>query len=454
MPSVFISYRRLPSAMLAQLIARELEARGIRAYVDTRQTDGGGPFPERLLHAIEQEDVFVCLVAEGTFESDWVLREVEHAYALGKLMIPVFQESYTPLQTPPSPALMALLESDGVHIMDVRNIYVDEALNDLANMVLQSARQSAGGRRIPWRWIVDGVGVLIVIAIALFFALRGTDDSGKGVGGTPTPPALAQQGTSTPAPTYTARPSVTPIPAATATDRPVSMATPNVLPMNDINYVLVRGGCFTMGTTDGRPDEAPPHRVCVDDFYMGQTEITNEQYRACVAVGQCTPPANQDYYLNYPDSPVAFVDWQQARDFATWAGAQLPTEAQWEYAASGESSIRPYPWGGDDPTCDRAVIEGCSGSPLPVGPNIRLAGASWAGALDMAGNVWEWVEDYYGEYDSAPQDNPHGPLDGFNRVARGGSFDGTPEDVRVVVRASLAPDTASAHLGFRLAITQ
>ncbi len=454
MPSVFISYRRLPSAMLAQLIARELEARSIRAYVDTRQTDGGGPFPERLLHAIEQEDVFVCLIAEGTFESDWVLREIEHAHELGKLMIPVFQESYVPLQSPLSPALMALLESDGVHLLDVRNIYVDEALNDLAAIVRQSVRQSRGQRRIPWRWIVAGVGVLVVIAIALVFALRGMGNGSKGGGQTTTPDELAQQATDTSAPSVTPLPSLTPIPSPVATQHPVMLVTQEFISANGIEYVFVRGGCFTMGTADGRPNEAPPHGVCVDNFYISRTEITNDQYGSCVDAGQCAPPANQDYYQYYPDSPVAFVDWQQAQDFAAWAGAQLPTEAQWEYAAGGEFSARPYPWGGDDPTCDRAVFDGCSGSPLPVGPQTRLAGASWAGALDMSGNVWEWVQDYYGEYDSAQQDNPQGPSEGFNRVARGGAFDGTAEDVRLVVRASLAPDTASAHLGFRLAITQ
>ncbi|MBI5667199.1 MAG: protein kinase [Chloroflexi bacterium] len=134
-PQVFISYRRAPSAMLATLLAVKLNSAGIEAYVDTRKQDGGGPFPTRLLHAIEDSDVFVCLLADNTFESDWVQREVEHAHQLNKPMIPVFQESYVAPTDITAPHIASLLQHDGVHILDIRNLYVDQAIADLAQMV-------------------------------------------------------------------------------------------------------------------------------------------------------------------------------------------------------------------------------------------------------------------------------------------------------------------------------
>ena len=163
-PRIFISYRRKPSAMLATLLARELKPRGIDAFVDTRRTDGGGPFPDRLLRAIEAADVFVCLLGEDTLDSEWVRREIQHAHNLGKILIPVFQERYAPPAEPADPDgyVHALLQSDGVHVMDVKNIYVDQAIDTLATMIVNSVP-----RRGPrWRFLA-GLGVLAVTLVIL-----------------------------------------------------------------------------------------------------------------------------------------------------------------------------------------------------------------------------------------------------------------------------------------------
>ncbi|MCB9451221.1 MAG: LysM peptidoglycan-binding domain-containing protein [Anaerolineaceae bacterium] len=144
-PSAFISYRRVPSATLATLIAKELEKHGIQVFVDTRSVDGGGLFPRRLIEAIHNNDVFVCLVADTTFESDWVREEITQAHTIGKTMIPVFQESWeqlTPKPQAPNEHIKALLDSDGVHILDIRNVYVDEAIEELAKMVRVTARKA------------------------------------------------------------------------------------------------------------------------------------------------------------------------------------------------------------------------------------------------------------------------------------------------------------------------
>ncbi|MAS32367.1 MAG: hypothetical protein CL610_00075 [Anaerolineaceae bacterium] len=138
MSSVFISYRRKPSAMLANLIARELRERHhIEVYLDTERMDTAGDFPTRLTDAINKSDVFICLVAENTFESEWVQREIETAHSLSKPLVPVFQESYDPLAARDalSPYIRALLEHDGVLIFDIKNVYIDQSIEFLARVV-------------------------------------------------------------------------------------------------------------------------------------------------------------------------------------------------------------------------------------------------------------------------------------------------------------------------------
>ncbi len=140
MPSAFISYRRVDSASLATLIAVRLkEVHGIDAYIDTRNTDGGGPFPDRLRGAIERMDVFVCLLGATTLDSAWVQVEIEHAHNLRKTMIPVFQERYVAPSPIPNQNVEALLQSDGVQFLDVRNLYIDQAIAQLAEMIKNSA---------------------------------------------------------------------------------------------------------------------------------------------------------------------------------------------------------------------------------------------------------------------------------------------------------------------------
>jgi serine/threonine protein kinase/uncharacterized protein YgiM (DUF1202 family) len=141
MASVFISYRRRPSAILAQLIVRDLRANDIDVYLDVERMEGAGDFPTRLLQAIDSADVFVCLVGDSTFDSEWVQREIEHAHRSDKPMIPVFQESYDPLplDKAPTPHIKALLEHDGVQVFDVKNVYVNTAIEALAQMVENTA---------------------------------------------------------------------------------------------------------------------------------------------------------------------------------------------------------------------------------------------------------------------------------------------------------------------------
>ena len=179
-------------------------------------------------------------------------------------------------------------------------------------------------------------------------------------------------------------------------------------------------------------DEKPGRTVYLDAFRIDRTEVTVAQYAACVQDGVCSAANSDLSTCNWgkawrDDHPINCVDWEQAQTYCRWAGKHLPTEAQWEKAARGTDS-RLYPWGNAKVSCRYAVMgdggSGCgSGGTMPVGS--RLAGASPYGALDMSGNVYEWLADRYAEdaYQNAGDRNPTGPSSGGSgRAIRGGSW--------------------------------
>lgn len=206
-----------------------------------------------------------------------------------------------------------------------------------------------------------------------------------------------------------------------------------------------------MGSTDNT-DEMPMHTVDLADFWMQQTEVTNTAYGRCITANVCTPPANQRWndatYANYP---VTNISWNQANQYATWVGGRLPTEAEWEKAARG-TDARIYPWGEQEISDELLNYNFVKGDTMPVGS--YPAGAGPYGTLDMAGNVEEWVADWYGDtyYASAPAQNPLGPETGIFRVVRGGSFNSKRVDVRTTVRGKALPNSRLPGVGFRVVL--
>jgi formylglycine-generating enzyme required for sulfatase activity len=214
-------------------------------------------------------------------------------------------------------------------------------------------------------------------------------------------------------------------------------------------------------------DEMPEHPVQLDAFWIDLTEVTNRQYERCVEDQACSPPSEtasftrETYFSDaaYSDYPVVWVTRDQAVEYCSWAGGRLPTEAEWEYAARGPDS-RTFPWGDVfEPSranyCDASCAAGVNdpsyddGYPETAPVGSFPTGVSWCGALDMAGNVREWVADWFGYFSAEPQINPVGPSEGETYTPKGGCWLDTPEKLRSSNRGQNTPDYSRHKVGFR-----
>jgi len=227
------------------------------------------------------------------------------------------------------------------------------------------------------------------------------------------------------------------------------------------DMVLVPAGEFEMGCNSGcsNSNERPLHTVNLDAYYIDKYEVTNIKYDQCVSAEVCNEPGSRqsatrtNYYINpaYANYPVISVSWQQASTYCSWQGKRLPTEAEWEKAARG-TTYRLYPWGDDDITCDLA---NGNNNMCGIGDTDAVGsypdGASPYGALDMAGNVWEWVSDWYSAtyYQTSPDTNPTGPDSGSYRVVRGGGWGSINGLLTSYRNGGNEPAKQSATIGFR-----
>ncbi len=274
----------------------------------------------------------------------------------------------------------------------------------------------------------------------------------------------------------------------------LDLGSTRISPVDGMTQVFIAGGEFKMGSQIGLTDEQPQHKVILDSFWLDKTEITNALYNKCVLAGKCRPPKTQnsyedqntpfDYFENSTliNHPVVLVSWNDAKNYCTWAGKRLPTEAEWEKAAIWDPTSneqRTYPWGNnfdckngnydDEIELDASMMsnttKNCDGysRSSPVGSFPQ--GASAYGALDMGGNVWEWVNDAFIEidpfnnkglkkyYEISPLHNPPGvdPAISEYRILRGGSWNMIFGFGRGAYRLWFGLDDAYDGVGFRCA---
>ena len=317
----------------------------------------------------------------------------------------------------------------------------------------------------------------------------------------PTPPATMTQtaptvttvATSTPTTiaTVTATASPTPSPIATATatatliPSPTPTRDPHQLPRNpvlgdwwirstdEMRLWYVPADTFWMGsllnTPNANKDERPQHEVNLSAFWLDETEVTAAQFSLFLNVagnqrehgaewinlehsGSAITEDEGVFFAKsgMDDKPASLVSWYGANAYCQWAGGQLPTEAQWEYAARGPQ-LSTYPWGSGSPTCNLAQFRVCPDGVQAVG-NKSPDGDSWLGVMDMGGNTWEWTADWYGAYETAVSINPTGPSTGSTRVLRGGSWGGESWMTRTAYRYYAIPTYRSIFHGFRCAM--
>ncbi|MGH7534168.1 MAG: formylglycine-generating enzyme family protein, partial [Gemmatimonadales bacterium] len=199
-------------------------------------------------------------------------------------------------------------------------------------------------------------------------------------------------------------------------------------------------------------DEKPPHRVSVHAFRIDRYEVTNDDYLVCVEAKVCSAP-ERHAWSEQPLVPVTGVSWYDADAYCRWRGQRLPLEAEWELAASGGNPGRKYPWG-DVISRGDANYGNRNPGPRPVGSYRR----NDFGLFDMAGNVSEWCQDWYGPTyyggvspEGSVPDNPTGPPGGTHKVKRGGSWKQYAADLRVSARSFMTPSARDEGIGFRCA---
>ena len=221
--------------------------------------------------------------------------------------------------------------------------------------------------------------------------------------------------------------------------------------------ILIPAGPFFMGSETGQEDERPIHRIELDAFYIDKYEVTVSRYTRFLRAQSPDRPFlwKQATEGAQGQKPVIGVDWFDAKEYCEWVGRRLPTEAEWEKAARGDDQ-RTYPWGNEPPTSAHATAGQRTWSGYEtlgaVGSHAR--GGSPYGVAGLAGNVWEWIADWYDQtyYATSPEKNPRGPKAGPLRVLRGGAWNNDATMIRATNRAAYNPAARRNDVGFRCAM--
>mgnify|MGYP000862301780 FL=1 len=210
--------------------------------------------------------------------------------------------------------------------------------------------------------------------------------------------------------------------------------------------IFVEGGLFDMGSNDGESDELPVHKVFVNSFWIDKNLVTVKEYFIfCGSTGK-EFPTQPDWEFNEL-LPVVNVSWQDALDYSKWVGKRLPTEAEWEFASKAGVKCAKFKYSGSDNPADISWFARNSESPMLVGTKLP----NCLGIFDLSGNVWEWTNDWYDPeyYRIRTENNPRGPVNGTEKVLRGGSFFNDSYLLRNTNRHKMAPKKRNSMTGFR-----
>jgi len=237
-----------------------------------------------------------------------------------------------------------------------------------------------------------------------------------------------------------------------------SQEVTRISPLDNMTIIYIPPGPFLMGTSNDakviKVEEQPQRTIYLDEYWIDKLPVTNGMYHLCLNVGKCNGlVSTTDYYpffMNpaYTNYPVVYVSWYDAVKYCKWVGGSLPTEAQWEKAARGTDG-RIYPWGNTPPNSKLANYNNNIGTISSVGS--FPAGASPYGLLDMAGNVREWIKDWYSDYyfHDAPSSNPTGPATGTKHTLKGGGWRDPNVYLRSASRLSHVASSPGDDRGFR-----
>lgn len=481
MGHIFISYSRKDEEYVNKLVAA-IENEGFDVWID-RELLTGDKWIKTINHQIDTCDAFVIVMTDDSSRSQWVQREVLYAIQEGKRIFPLLLQGklwmllqdfnyfqVTDASIPSKkffkdiekivPRSEVWLATQRETIEKARQKLAEEerqriakekAARDAARekvakeaLARQTARREFFAKFFErTKQYLRLVSIVIVIGLLIW---GGAEVISKAFSGTTFTPSLSITSTASL--------------LATASETPL----PNeIKDSNKISMMLVPAGEFEMGKDDGLSDEKPSHLVYLDSFYIDKYEVTNSLYEICVKKGGCTRPKYTDlYYASaFENRPVVYVNWFMANAYCQWRGGSLPTEAQWEKAARGEEKLT-YPWGELPPIVQYANYNGDASKDVGSFSSVR----SPYGVLDLAGNVSEWVYDWYSpEYYQTvfleKISNPTGPTDApyqpshnyYGRVFRGGSWRTTNTyELSTSFRYRLDPNSYVDDLGFRCAM--
>jgi formylglycine-generating enzyme required for sulfatase activity len=317
---------------------------------------------------------------------------------------------------------------------------------------------------------------LLSLSVLLSLASDGcaTDEAAAGspapASASAAPAAASAASAKSPAAAYTgpgAPPSPCPCSSLERCDEATGHCVPSC-PKGEVFVPATGSKGFTLGNgVRGDMYDVPHHVVLTKPFCIDATEVTVRAYKACVDAGACTEPRRWGEWTTYdafPDHPVNKVDWKQAVAYCKKRGQALPTEAQWEWAAT-QGDGRLWPWGNDKPDCERtdysegvikspASDDGChGGGPSPVGTHPKGAVVWPSGRIhDMSGNVWEWCADGWGRWPDSPQIDPMHEFEPWGpRVIRGGGWNRSARGIEAHYRGAAVQDYRVPGLGFRCA---